>query len=99
MNSSNKNQTCYFAETNFRNKREQFGILLQDRLHHFYIIGRTGTGKTNLLKVKIAQDIHAGRGLCLMDVHGDLVAEVLKDIPKNRIKDVVYLDARSEKSK
>ncbi|PCH74844.1 MAG: hypothetical protein COB98_09745 [Flavobacteriaceae bacterium] len=91
MNSFNK--ICYFAETNFRNKREQFGILLRDRLHHFYIIGRTGTGKTNLLKVKIAQDIQAGRRLCLMDVHGDLVAEILKDIPKNRIKDIVYLDA------
>lgn len=94
MNSFSKNNPiCYFAETNFRNKRDQFGILLRDRLHHFYIIGRTGTGKTNLLKTKIAQDIQAGRGLCLMDVHGDMVSQVLKDIPKKRIKDIVYLDA------
>ncbi|MBL4746968.1 MAG: hypothetical protein JKY08_11465 [Flavobacteriaceae bacterium] len=42
------NQICYFAATNFRNKREQFGILLQDRLYHFYIIGRKGIVKARM---------------------------------------------------
>lgn len=87
------NPVCYFAETNFRNKRDQFGILLKDRLFHFYILGRTGTGKTSLLQTKISQDIKAKRGVCLIDVHGDLVAKVMQDIPKERQKDIVYLDA------
>jgi Cdc6-like AAA superfamily ATPase len=87
------NSICYFAETNFRNKRDVFGIRQKDRLHHFYILGRTGTGKTTLLETKISQDLKANRGICLIDVHGDLVNKVVKSIPEYRKKDVVYLDA------
>jgi len=87
------NPVCYFAETNFRRQRDQFGILLKDRLHHFYILGRTGTGKTTLLQAKIKQDIFQKRGVCLIDVHGDLVSKVIQGIPKDRQKDVIYLDA------
>ena len=87
------NSICYFAETNFRNKRDTFGILQKDRLHHFYILGRTGTGKTTLLETKISQDLKANRGICLIDVHGDLVNKIAQNIPEHREKDVVYLDA------
>ena len=87
------NPICYFAISNFRKDHKRFGILLKDRLHHFYILGKTGTGKTTLLHTKIQQDISQGRGVCLIDVHGDLVLNVKKSIPKNRLNDVVYLDA------
>ena len=87
------NSINYFAETNFRQQRNTFGILLPDRLHHFYILGKTGTGKTTLLQTKIQQDVLNNRGLCLIDIHGDLVSKVLKSIPKERWKDVIYLDA------
>jgi len=91
---SNKNkEICYFAETNFRNRRDVFGIHQKDRLHHFYILGRTGTGKTTLLHTKISQDLKANRGICLIDVHGDLVHKIIKNIPEHRKKEVVYLDA------
>ncbi len=89
---SNNNPVCYFAETNFRRQRDQFGILLKDRLHHFYILSRTGTGKTTLLQSKIKHDITQKRGVCLIDVHGDLVSKVMQDIPNNRLQDVIYLD-------
>ncbi len=87
------NSICYFAKTNFREQRDTFGILQKDRLHHFYILGKTGTGKTTLLKTKITQDIHQGRGICLIDIHGDLVQRVKSEIPKHRQKDIIYLDA------
>lgn len=93
MTSLSDNPISYFAETNFRTERDLFGILLRDRLHHFYILGRTGTGKTTLLQTKIKQDILEKRGVCLIDVHGDLVSKVLQNIPKYRLKDVVFLDA------
>ena len=94
---SKNNSICYFAETNFRNKRDTFGIHQKDRLHHFYILGRTGTGKTTLLETKISQDLKANRGICLIDVHGDLVNKIVKSIPEYRKKDVVYLDATNPK--
>lgn len=92
MKQYNFNSITYFAETNFRNELQQFGIFLNDRLHHFYILGRTGTGKTNLILCKILQDM-TSRGLCLIDVHGDLIAKVASQIPEYRKKDVVYLNA------
>ena len=91
------NNINYFAETNFRKDRSIFGIYQKDRLHHFYILGRTGTGKTNLLHTKIAQDIKQKRGVCLIDIHGDLVSKIIKTMPYDRYKDVIYLDASNPK--
>jgi len=93
MNLSDKNQICYFAKSNFREGGPPFGILLPDRLHHFYILGKTGSGKTSLLLSKISQDIHAGHGICVIDVHGDLIDQIQKIIPDQRKKDRIYLDA------
>jgi len=90
---NSNNSINYFAETNFREQRNTFGILLPDRLHHFYILGKTGTGKTTLLQTKIQQDILDNHGICLIDIHGDLVSKVIKSIPKERWNDIIYLDA------
>ncbi len=87
-----KNQLTYFAKTNFKGKKVLFGIKQEDRLLHTYIIGKTGTGKTNLLQTKILQDINFGRGLCVIDIHGDLITKVFSKIPPERKKDIVYLD-------
>ena len=57
-----------------------------------YVIGKTGTGKSTLLKMMVLQDIHAGRGVCLLDPHGDLSADILESIPDNSRADVTYLD-------
>ena len=52
--------------------RKRFGIKQADRRSHMYILGKTGTGKSSLLETLIRQDIVAGRGLALLDPHGDL---------------------------
>lgn len=93
MNYHPNNPICYFAQTNFRDTRDRFGIHLNDRLHHVYILGRTGTGKSTLLETKIYHDLHAGNGLCLIDIHGDLVQKVVTHIPPSRQHDLIYLDA------
>ncbi len=97
MNNNQNNPINYFAQTNSRAKRDIFGIYLKDRLHHFYILGRTGTGKTNLLQTKITQDFKNDKGLCLIDIHGDLILKVIKSTPYKRFRDVVYLDATNPK--
>lgn len=93
----NQNNILYFARLNFRNKGTLFGIQQADRLLHSYIIGKTGTGKTTLLKTMLMQDIEQGRGLCLLDPHGDLVQSVFESIPEHRKKDVVYMDITDPK--
>jgi len=85
-------EITYFAKTNFRNQRKLFGIKQEDRAYHTYVLGKTGTGKTNLLLTQILQDIQSNRGVCVFDVHGDLINTVTKHLPQHRLKDVVYLD-------
>jgi len=64
----------------------------EDRRHHLYVIGKSGTGKSTLLENLIAQDIATGRGFALIDPHGGVADNVLDLIPKNRADDVVYFD-------
>lgn len=63
-----------------------------DRARHVYVVGQTGTGKTTLLRTMILDDMRGGRGLCLIDPHGDLFKELLGKVPEERIGDVVLLD-------
>jgi hypothetical protein len=69
-----------------------FGLGVTERRQHVYMIGQTGTGKSTLLHNLIHQDILAGRGVGLIDPHGDLAHEILDIIPQSRIEDVVYFD-------
>lgn len=62
------------------------------RPRHCYISGASGTGKSTLLLNMILQDINAGRGVGVLDPHGDLIHDVLSRIPENRINDVVLFD-------
>lgn len=64
----------------------------QDRLRHMYVIGQTGTGKTNFLKSLIIQDIKNGDGVCMIDPHGSDIEDVLANIPPERLEDVIYFD-------
>jgi hypothetical protein len=88
----NKDVTI-FAKTNFRNQEVEFGIKTDDRRRHMYIIGKTGMGKTIMLENMIIDDFKQGRGLALIDPHGDMSSRLLEFIPKERIKDVIYFDA------
>ncbi len=77
----------------FRNRRERFGILPDDRRRHLAIVGKTGMGKTTLLQHLILSDIRAGRGVALLDPHGDLCESLLSAIPRHRTNDVILFDA------
>jgi DNA helicase HerA-like ATPase len=88
----NSSDITYFAKTTYRNQETIFGIRQEDRFMHTYIIGKTGTGKSTLLKAKIMQDMQAGRGVCLLDPHGDLVESVMKAVPSERKSDVLYFN-------
>jgi CxxC-x17-CxxC domain-containing protein len=69
-----------------------FGIKMDDRRRHMYVIGKTGMGKTNLLENLAIQDIQKGHGIAFIDPHGDTAEKLIKAIPSNRINDVIYLN-------
>lgn len=82
----------FFGATNFRGQRVRFGIKRLDRRRHTYVVGKSGSGKSKLLELLIANDIRAGLGVGVLDPHGDLVDNVLQNIPRERMKDVVIFD-------
>jgi flagellar biosynthesis GTPase FlhF len=63
-------EITYFGKTNFREVQKKIGIKLDDRRRHFYVMGKTGVGKTTLIKNLAIQDIRNGHGLAFLDPHG-----------------------------
>ncbi|MDP3710847.1 MAG: type IV secretion system DNA-binding domain-containing protein [bacterium] len=76
----------------FRGDKVEVRQLDEDRRRHQYIIGQTGTGKSVFLQNLIAQDLEAGKGVCVIDPHGDLVEKILEFVPRQRMQDVIYFN-------
>ena len=76
----------------YRGKSTDIRFLDKDRSRHHYVIGKSGTGKSNFISFMARQDIIAGKGVCVIDPHGDLVEDILHYIPKERAKDVIIFD-------
>lgn len=74
------------------NVSKEASLSTEQRLRHVHIIGKTGTGKSTLLVNMIRQDIEAGRGVAVLDPHGDLIDRIIERMPENRIKDVILFD-------
>ncbi len=83
-------RVTYIGTTDYRARDTKFGIKDRDRTRHMYVIGKTGMGKSTLLENMVIQDIQNGNGVCIIDPHGSSAELILKYIPENRIKDVVY---------
>ncbi len=82
----------YLGKSIFRGTERQIYISEEDRRRHMYIVGRTGTGKTEFMKSLMLQDILAGKGICFIDPHGDAAEDMLSLIPPERAEDVIYFD-------
>jgi len=82
----------FFATTNFRNQERIFGIKADDRRRHMYVVGKTGMGKSNLLENMAIQDIQNGKGVCVIDPHGEFADKMLKAVPARRVNDIIYFN-------
>lgn len=82
----------HLGKSTFRGMSKPVFIERDDRRRHTYIIGKTGTGKSEFLKHMIMQDIKNGEGLAVIDPHGDLVEDVLRMMPTERSEDVILFD-------
>ena len=87
-----KQHINFFGRTIFKNRETIFGIKDIDRRRHIWAIGKTGTGKSTLIANMAIDDIKKGRGMAIIDPHGDLCDIILNYIPKNRINDVIYFN-------
>lgn len=83
----------YFGTTNGRLPHKTFGIKQADRLFHMYLLGRSGVGKTTMLETLALQDMATGRGVTVIDPHGDLAGRLVEQVPKWHRGDLIYLNA------
>lgn len=89
--SGGREDTLILGETTWRKTYWRFGLLADDRLRHVHLLGKTGSGKSTLIANMLIQDLRAGRGVALLDPHGDLVASVLAHVPPERVNDTLLL--------
>ncbi len=87
-----KEDITSFGIINFRNQKKEFGIKMDDRRRHMYVVGKTGMGKSNLLENMVIADIRSGKGVAVIDPHGEFAEKILDFVPEARIKDVVYFN-------
>ena len=82
----------YLGDNIFRGERRKIYLSNEDRFRHFYVIGQTGTGKSSILSVMARQDLRNGRGIAVLDPHGDFATGLLDFIPKTRAEDLIFFD-------
>jgi len=82
----------YLGMSTYRGLSKPVYMGEDDRRRHTYIIGKTGVGKSELLKQMILQDIKEGKGIGVIDPHGDLIEDILQLVPPERAEDVILFD-------
>jgi hypothetical protein len=85
-------QGLLIGESVFRGQTKPVYMSDEDRRRHVYILGQTGTGKSTLINNMVIEDIRAGKGLAIIDPHGDLAESALGFVPKERLEDVIYFN-------
>ncbi len=81
----------YLGKSRYRGLTRDVYMSDSDRQRHMYIIGKTGTGKSEFLLEMLKQDIKSGKGICFIDPH-DTVEKLLEMIPPERAEDVIYFN-------
>ncbi len=85
-------QGLLLGDSVFRGQMRPIYLTDEDRRRHIYVVGQTGTGKSTLLSNLIIEDIAQGKGVAVIDPHGELVEKALAFVPKERLDDVIYFD-------
>ena len=85
-----KKTGLFVGYNKFRGTKTKVFIDKSDRRRHMYVVGQTGVGKSEYLKHMFLQDVYLGEGACYIDPHGDVAEDLIRKIPKGRVKDVIY---------
>jgi len=76
----------------YRGVKTEVWMKSPDRNRHMYIIGKSGSGKSETIARFALEDIKAGHGVAVVEPHGDLIERILQNIPRERIDDVIVFN-------
>lgn len=93
MNLPDENDGVFLGWSTFRGIKKKVFIRDDDRTRHVYIVGQTGSGKSELMMWIALQDIKRGEGVAIIDPHGTDINKLLEKIPPERREDVILFDA------
>ena len=88
----NNSYDVVLGRNNHHGEVTEIGLTAAERERHVYIIGGTGNGKTTMLQYALVQDIQNGKGVAVVDPHGDMAETLLGYVPEERINDVIYFN-------
>ena len=82
-----KNLDVVFGKNTYGDTETPIGFTDTDRSRHVYIIGQTGSGKSTVIYHMAKGDIEKGRGVAVIDPHGDLLKTSLQysKVPHQRL--------------
>jgi hypothetical protein len=83
------------AYSSYTGTKRPLAIPWPETLRHFYILGKSGVGKSTVLERCAIQDMERGAGLLYIDPIGESAKRLIDYVPANRIKDVIYFDPAS----
>lgn len=89
---NNPNFDVVFSKNIYGENESDIGLTDDDRSRHVYAIGQTGSGKTTIIFHMAKDDIQKGRGVAVIDPHGDLAEDLLYTVPESRINDCIYFN-------
>ena len=89
---NNSDFDVVFGKNTFANANTDIGLTDDDRSRHVYMIGQTGSGKSTVIFHMAKDDINKGRGVAIIDPHGDLAEDLLSTVPEKRINDCIYFN-------
>lgn len=89
---NNHDLDVVFGTNSYGNSVTDVGLTDDDRSRHMYLLGQTGSGKSTVIYHMASDDICKGRGLAVIDPHGDLAEDLVATVPESRINDLIYFN-------
>jgi hypothetical protein len=95
-NSENLDTTYLGTRESQMGVEENVGVTDDNRLLNVMNIGPIGHGKTQMMVHAALQDIHKGKGICLVTPKGDAIQQLLAKMPEDRLDDVIYVNPNED---
>jgi type IV secretory pathway TraG/TraD family ATPase VirD4 len=77
-------------KTHAKDSQDVSYLIPETRTRHTALFGKSGVGKTTLMRNMVLWDIWNGSGVTVIDPHGQLIDDLLQHIPRSRTNDVIY---------